>query len=224
MSNKSYPLLRDSEWLREHHHAKGLNQVQIARLVGCSIGGARAALVRTGLYQPRRRTHETRALDPVDAEQMLTDAATVTSWMALSQLYGVARVVAQDHALVLGIQDQVAAAFRQSHRAGTLQPNKFLVSKDWIAETWGESYRLQHVARAARVSVPIVRRWMRRHAMSVPEMRHARDYAIVTDYLAGQLLSTLAVTYHLDPAAVFRILRTAGVDTSTRKGRLQKSA
>lgn len=222
--SKSYPQLFDREWLRLRHHDDGLNHAEIARLVGCSVPGARTALIRHGLYQPKRRPRELRILGHVSREQMLTDAAMVSSWSRLAMRYGTGRAIVMDHALYLDILPQVAARFRPLDRRQPLSHHPLLVSRDWIATAWGRSYRLRHVADLAGVSEHVLSRWLRLHDMSSAELRLARDGAIVAEYLDGAMLAHVSDRYDLDQAAVFRILRGAGVDTSTRKVRRRRTA
>lgn len=106
-----YPELADEEWLRRKHVVEGLTPRQIAEIVGCSVPGARVALINTGLYQPRRRSDFGRRLAHISRNRLLADAATVAGWKGLGFLYGVGRTVVQNHAYALECFEEAEAVF-----------------------------------------------------------------------------------------------------------------
>lgn len=215
LHRRRYPELNDEAWLRRKHHDDGLAVAAIAEELGCSPAGARAALARAGLYRPQRRT-QVRVLTWVTRQRMLDDAKTVASWWALGKLYGAQSSVVHTHALHLGIHEQVQAALRPAARRAPdpLPPNPLLESRDWIATTWARTYSMTSVARDALVTSRMLYRWLRLHGMSAAEVREARDRAIVIEYESGATLRQVSDWHAIDGAAVWRILRRAGVDTS----------
>jgi hypothetical protein len=214
-----YPELADKEWLRRKHHEEELDAGQIAEELGCSQAGVRSALARYGLYRPRVR-RSTRVLIWVSRTRIVQDAKTVTSWWALGRMYGVQPSVVHTHALSLGVHEEVEAALlprRQPPPVAALPNNPLLQSKDWIAVTWGRRYSMKHVALDALVTSSDLRRWLRVHNMSIVELREARDWAILIEYQAGAVLHQISQWHGVDGAAVWRILRAAGMDTTSRR-------
>lgn len=221
-----YPLLADEAWLRQKHCVEGLSHAEIAREVGCGVPGARSALLKFGIYQPKRYRTAGQRLADVTEEQLLADAATVHSWNGLGKLYGTQRTVVQGYALLLDVFDKVEASFIAG-RARARIPLQFhpqLSSPSWIATAWANStFSLSQVAHDLNVPVQLVERWMKHHGMTVRELREARDNAIALEYLGGMGLHEVAITHRMDYGGVWRILHRRGIDTTKRKrGNLRK--
>lgn len=215
-----YPLLADKEWLRRKHVDEGLDQVSLAKIVGCSVAGMRAALMNAGCYQPKRRKDFGQRLAHISAARMVVDAGTVCGWNGLGDMYGVQRTVVQNHAYALNCFEEVQGAFLRSRPRRPAEPpppNAHLASPSWLATAWAQSYSLLDVAEAAGTDPATVRAWMKFHGMTLDELRYARDAALVIEYLGGQLLKPLAASHNLDPAGVWRVLARAGVETSRNR-------
>lgn len=218
-----YRLLADREWLRQKHLVEGLDHIQIARLVGCSVSGSRASLLNAGIYRPKRRKDFGQRLAHISRARMLVDAATVAGWKGLGDLYGVQRTVVQNHAFALDAFDEVQDAFltvRPRRPRRPEEPTLYhpkLSSPSWIATAWANSRSLREVTEAAGADLRTLRAWMRHHNLTVAELRRAREQALITEYQSGQLLKPIAVTHGLNPAGVWRVLVKAGVDTSQYK-------
>lgn len=217
-----YPLLHDRVWMTTKHHMEGLDAVAIARCVGCTTATARNALIALGLYQPQRRPREIRVLEHVDAERLRQDARRSSSWRSLAGKYCVQRCVVQDHAIFLGVFDELPGYFDPRNKLTykkELEPNEFLGSREWIVSTFMRRYRIRDVADEAGVPLYVVNKWLSLHEMTVAEMRDARNRAICLEYEMGAMLGELALSFRIDPAGIYRILREGGCDTTRRKGR-----
>lgn len=209
-----YPMLADRDWLYERYVVRGLGPTAIAKEIGCkTTTSVLRALGFAGI--PLRGRHGPKRTWEPTKEDLLAAYHEAGSQRALARHRGLSQGTIRNVFVRLGLH------------AEDFEPNRTIFSKHpqlRDKERIEDLFRRMPGTRAAKeLGVPIsaLAEAASQHGLSFPNggaPLETRELGIRL-YGEGLPLREVAAIVGYDPAAVFRWLRKAGVDTSTRTRR-----